>query len=108
MTSLRFCKLTYDLQLLTQATRYVTKSFLEHGQHPQFVDLYEAVNEMVRQRVANPIPSDEALDGQHDQGRQYDHSQDVSALTMDQTISNIDELWATLFGLDGVAGNLIG
>lgn len=97
-----------DLELLTQATRYVTKSFLEHGQHPQFVDLYEAVNEMVRQRVANPIPSDEALDGQHDQGKQYDHSQDVSALTMDQTISNIDELWATLFGLDGVAGNLIG
>jgi hypothetical protein len=96
------------MQLLTQATRYVTKSFLEHGQHPQFVDLYEAVNEMVRQRVANPIPSDEAIDAQYDQGGHHDQSQDDSVLTMDQTISNIDELWASLFGLDGVADSHIG
>lgn len=81
----------------------MTKSFLEHGQHPQFVDLYEAVNEMVRSRVTNPVPQTQASDPQYDEGNQYTQYQNQSDLAIDQTVANIDEIWATLFGLSGSA-----
>lgn len=86
--------------MLSHATRYITKGFLDQGLSPQFVDMYEAVNQMVRKKVMDSFESESAAPNAE---------ADVQSLemepTMDQTAISIDELWSTLFGLGNTSEN---
>jgi hypothetical protein len=63
---------------------------------------------MVRSRVANPGPQTQTSDPQYDEGNQYTQSQNQPDLAIDQAVANIDEIWATLFGLSGSADGHVG
>jgi hypothetical protein len=86
--------------MLSHATRFITKGFLDQGLSPQFVDMYEAVNRMTRKKVLESFELDplalnteEALPPTEPEP------------SMDQTAVNIDELWSMLFGLGNMADN---
>ncbi|KAJ9118362.1 hypothetical protein QFC24_006190 [Naganishia onofrii] len=89
-----------DVEMLSHATRFITKGFLDQGLSPQFVDMYEAVNRMTRKKVMESFELDplalnteEALPPTEPEP------------SMDQTAVNIDELWSMLFGLGNMADN---
>jgi hypothetical protein len=80
--------------MLSHATRYITKGFLDQGLSPQFVDMYEAVNRMTRKKVMECFEPDHSpVDAEENQ--QLVEQERI----LDQSAVNIDELWASLFGL---------
>jgi hypothetical protein len=87
-------------QLLSYATRYITKGFLAQGLSPQFVDMYEAVNQMTRQKV---------MDSFEHEAFSLNAEETLQPLgtgaSIDQNAANIDEMWSTLFGLGNFMEN---
>ena len=86
--------------MLTHATRYITKGFLDQGLSPQFVELYEAVNQMIRKKVRDSFEPESLI---VEIERPLEPTDDDRAL--DQSAASIDELWATLFGLSSTTEN---
>ncbi|KAJ9093164.1 hypothetical protein QFC21_006480 [Naganishia friedmannii] len=91
-----------DVEMLSHATREITKGFLDQGLSPQFVDMYEAVNRMTRKKVMESFEPEPLVS----------HTEEslhppMPEPTMDQTAVSIDELWSTLFGLGNITGNEI-
>lgn len=72
---------------------------MAQGLSPQFVDLYEAVNQMTRKKVMQTFePEPVSLNVDQDM-RTSGPSQ-----SMDQAAANIDEMWSMLFGLGSCLG----
>lgn len=86
--------------MLSHATRYITKGFLDQGLSPQFVDMYEAVNRMTRKKVMESFEP-ESLAPRTEEDSAPPEPEPI----MDQSAVNIDELWSTLFGLTNIAEN---
>lgn len=86
--------------MLSHATRYITKGFLDQGLSPQFVGMYEAVNQMVRKKVMDSFEP-ESLAPTAEETVQLSEQETA----MDQTAISIDELWSTLFGLSSTSEN---
>lgn len=86
--------------MLSHATRYITKGFLDQGLSPQFVDMYEAVNGMVRKKVMDSSEP-EALTIEIEQPLQPTENDRA----LDQSAASIEELWSTLFGLSSTTEN---
>jgi hypothetical protein len=86
--------------MLSHATRYITKGFLDQGLSPQFVSMYEAVNQMVRKKVLESFEP-ESVAPTAEEMVQLSEQEPV----IDQTAIGIDELWSTLFGLSNTSEN---
>jgi hypothetical protein len=86
--------------MLSHATRYITKGFLDQGHSTQFVDMYEAVNQMIRKKVMDSFEP-QSLTVEIEQPMQpAEHDR-----ALDQSAASIDELWSTLFGLSSTTEN---
>jgi hypothetical protein len=86
--------------MLSHATRYITKGFLDQGLSPQFVNMYEAVNQMTRQKV---------LDNTEAQSPELNTEETLQLPNQENalgtTATSIEELWSTLFGISSTTEN---